>query len=157
VITAAAKISAWATEVVTGFRTTSVSSSSAQRTVTCWLKKVRYEVFGYPETIFLEGLTSKKYMDKMDTLAIYQLWKRRKVMTRVTATEFKNNIGAFSDAAMSEPVIITSHQRDRLVLLSADEYRRLMGITEGVTDSDKERITRGLERHRNTIMELANR
>ncbi|MEM7318186.1 MAG: type II toxin-antitoxin system prevent-host-death family antitoxin, partial [Pseudomonadota bacterium] len=41
-------------------------------------------------------------------------------MTRVTATEFKNNIGAFSDAAMSEPVIITSHQRDRLVLMSAD-------------------------------------
>ena len=35
-------------------------------------------------------------------------------MTRVSATEFKNNIGAFSDAAMNEPVIITSHQRDRL-------------------------------------------
>jgi prevent-host-death family protein len=79
------------------------------------------------------------------------------LMTRVTATEFKNNIGAFSDAAMSEPVIITSHQRDRLVLLSADEYRRLTGVTEGISDSDKERITRGLERHRNTIMELANR
>lgn len=78
-------------------------------------------------------------------------------VTRVTATEFKNNIGAFSDAAMSEPVIITSHQRDRLVLLSADEYRRLTGVTEGISDSDKERITRGLDRHRNTIMELANR
>lgn len=78
-------------------------------------------------------------------------------MTRVTATEFKNNIGAFSDAAMSEPVIITSHQRDRLVLLSADEYRRLTGVTEDISDSDKERITRGLDRHRNTIMELANR
>lgn len=78
-------------------------------------------------------------------------------MTRVTATEFKNNIGAFSDAAMSEPVIITSHQRDRLVLLSAEEYRRLTGVTEGISDSDKERIARGLERHRNTIMELANR
>jgi prevent-host-death family protein len=79
------------------------------------------------------------------------------IMTRVTATEFKNNIGAFSDAAMSEPVIITSHQRDRLVLLSADEYRRLTGVPEGITDHDKARITRGLERHRNTIMELANR
>lgn len=42
-------------------------------------------------------------------------------MTRVTATEFKNNVGAFSDAAMREPVIITSHQRDRLVLISAYE------------------------------------
>jgi len=78
-------------------------------------------------------------------------------MTRVTATEFKNNIGAFSDAAMREPVIITSHQRDRLVLLSADEYRRLTGIPEGISDDDKARIKQGLERHRNTIMELANR
>ena len=78
-------------------------------------------------------------------------------MTRVSATEFKNNIGAYSDAAMSEPVIITSHQRDRLVLLSADEYRRLTDIPEGITDKDKARITRGLERHRNTLVELANR
>jgi prevent-host-death family protein len=78
-------------------------------------------------------------------------------MTRVTATEFKNNIGAFSDVAMSEPVIITSHQRDRLVLLSADEYRRLTGMSEGITADDKARITSGLDRHRKTIMELANR
>lgn len=54
-------------------------------------------------------------------------------------------------------MIITSHQRDRLVLLSADEYRRLTSLSEGITDDDKARITRGLERHRNTIMELANR
>lgn len=78
-------------------------------------------------------------------------------MTRVSATEFKNNIGAYSDAAMSEPIIITSHQRDRLVLLSADEYRRLTTIPEGISDEDKARITRGLERHRNTLIELANR
>ncbi len=63
-------------------------------------------------------------------------------MTRVTATEFKNNIGAFSDAAMQEPVIITSHQRDRLVLLSADEYRRLTGDkSQGVSD-DRKRFIR---------------
>ena len=78
-------------------------------------------------------------------------------MTRVTATDFKNNIGAFSDAAMNEPVIITSHQRDRLVLLSADEYRRLTALPEAVTGKDKERVARGLERHRNTLMELAQR
>lgn len=78
-------------------------------------------------------------------------------MNRVTATDFKNNIGAFSDAAMTEPVIITSHQRDRLVLLSAAEYRRLTGAQDGVSEADKDRITRGLERHRNTIIELAKR
>lgn len=78
-------------------------------------------------------------------------------MTRVTATEFKNNIGAFSDAAMTSPVIITSHQRDRLVLLSAEEYRRIIGDAEAVTDDDKARVARGLERHRNTLTELAQR
>lgn len=78
-------------------------------------------------------------------------------MTRVTATEFKNNIGAFSDAAMQEPVIITSHQRDRLVLLSADEYQRLTGTPESVSEDRKRLIRERAEYHRNTIVELANR
>ncbi len=78
-------------------------------------------------------------------------------MARVTATEFKNNIGTYSDAAMSEPVIITSHQRDRLVLMSADEYRRLTDTENGVTPEVEERIKRTLATHRETIMELAKR
>lgn len=78
-------------------------------------------------------------------------------MTRVTATDFKNNIGAYSDTAMQEPVIITSHQRDRLVLMSAEEYQRL---TRGMVDkpTDRTRLIRErAEYHRNTIVELAKR
>jgi len=78
-------------------------------------------------------------------------------MTRVSATEFKNNIGAFSDAAMTEPVIITSHQRDRLVLLSADEYRRITGTSEGLSDEDRARMRRIADRHANTLTELSKR
>lgn len=78
-------------------------------------------------------------------------------MTRVSATEFKNNIGAYSDAAMSEPVIITSHQRDRLVLLSAEEYRRLVGDEEEISPEMKKRIAANLEKHRATLIELAKR
>ena len=78
-------------------------------------------------------------------------------MTRVSATEFKNNIGTFSDAAMNEPVIITSHQRDRLVLMSADEYRRLTGTQNGISPEVERLMERRLEKHRNTIIELANR
>lgn len=79
-------------------------------------------------------------------------------MTRVTATEFKQNIGAFSDAAMSEPVIITNHDRDRLVLLSAEEYRRLTGNKlQGISKERRHEIREGIEYHRNTIIELANR
>jgi prevent-host-death family protein len=78
-------------------------------------------------------------------------------MTRVSATEFKNNIGAFSDAAMREPVIITSHQRDRLVLISADEYRRLTGGSEDPREARRRELREGAEYHRETILELAKR
>ncbi|MEL7167637.1 MAG: type II toxin-antitoxin system prevent-host-death family antitoxin [Pseudomonadota bacterium] len=77
-------------------------------------------------------------------------------MTRVTATEFKNNLGAYSDAAMSEPVIVTSHNRDRLVLLSAEEYKRLTdAATNAATTTDH--IDQILQRHKATILDLADR
>lgn len=78
-------------------------------------------------------------------------------MTRVTASEFKNNIGAFSDVAMREPVIITSHQRDRLVLISADEYRRLTGAPDRLSEERRRELGEGIEYHRHTIIELARR
>ncbi|MEQ9347263.1 MAG: type II toxin-antitoxin system Phd/YefM family antitoxin [Thalassospira sp.] len=79
-------------------------------------------------------------------------------MTRVSATEFKNNIGTFSDAAMQEPVIITSHQRDRLVLMSAEEYRRLTDSSAAtLTDERKRQIRERANYHRDTIIELAQR
>jgi prevent-host-death family protein len=44
---------------------------------------------------------------------------------RVTATEFQNAVGQFSDKALREPVTITKQGRDHLVLLSAEEYARM--------------------------------
>lgn len=44
---------------------------------------------------------------------------------RVTATEFQNSVGLFSDKALREPVTITKQGRDHLVLLSADEFIRM--------------------------------
>jgi PHD/YefM family antitoxin component YafN of YafNO toxin-antitoxin module len=78
-------------------------------------------------------------------------------MTRVTATEFKNNIDTLSEEALSQPVIITSDQRDHLVLISAEEYQRLTGATEDLATNMEERIKRTLGRHHDTIMELAKR
>jgi prevent-host-death family protein len=48
-------------------------------------------------------------------------------MPRATAQEFQRNIGRYQDLALREPVEITRHGREHLVLLSADEYRRLKG------------------------------
>ena len=44
---------------------------------------------------------------------------------RVSATEFQNSVGLFSDRALREPVMITKQGRDHLVILSAEEYTRM--------------------------------
>ena len=43
----------------------------------------------------------------------------------VTSAEFQKSFGRYREAAIREAVFITNHGRDSLVLLSADEYRRL--------------------------------
>jgi prevent-host-death family protein len=47
-------------------------------------------------------------------------------MTRVSATEFQNHVGRYLDAVQREPVIVTSHGRDRGVLISPELYQRLV-------------------------------
>jgi PHD/YefM family antitoxin component YafN of YafNO toxin-antitoxin module len=44
---------------------------------------------------------------------------------RVTTAEFIKNYGALADKALIEPVTITKNGRDRLVVVSAEEYSRL--------------------------------
>ena len=46
-------------------------------------------------------------------------------MTSVTSGELQKNFGAYRTIAMKEPVTVTNHGRDDLVILSFDEYRRL--------------------------------
>lgn len=43
----------------------------------------------------------------------------------VTSAEFQKNFGRYREAAIREAVTITNHGRESLVLLSAEEYRRL--------------------------------
>ena len=43
----------------------------------------------------------------------------------VPAAEFQRNIGTYQDRALTEPVFVTRNGRERTVLLSVDEYRRL--------------------------------
>lgn len=47
-------------------------------------------------------------------------------MVSVTSVEFQRNIGQYQDVALTEPVTITKHGRERLVLLSAEEFQRLL-------------------------------
>ena len=43
----------------------------------------------------------------------------------VTSAEFQKHFGRYRETAIREAVTITNHGRDSLVLLSAEEYRRL--------------------------------
>ena len=45
--------------------------------------------------------------------------------TRVTASEFQQAFGSLSDKARHEPVVITKHGRDSLVIMAAEERERL--------------------------------
>ena len=45
--------------------------------------------------------------------------------TRVSASEFQAAFGALSDKARHEPVVITKHGKDSLVVMSAEEWARL--------------------------------
>lgn len=60
--------------------------------------------------------------------------------TRATASEFQQAFGALSDRARHEPVVITKHGRDSLVVISAEEWERLkrrdrrVGLTTELSD-----------------------
>ena len=46
-------------------------------------------------------------------------------MSKITSAEFQRNLGLYQDKALAEPVTITKNGRERLVLLSVEEYQRL--------------------------------
>ncbi len=69
-------------------------------------------------------------------------------MPRVSSTDLSNRLGQYQDEALIRPLIIPKNNRDRLVLLSIEEYRRLKQLdrkalfVEELTDSDLEAISR---------------
>ncbi len=46
-------------------------------------------------------------------------------MEMVSAGDFQRKIGHYQDRALVEPVMVTRNGRERLVLLSAEEFKRL--------------------------------
>jgi prevent-host-death family protein len=45
-------------------------------------------------------------------------------MMTVSTAEFQRHFGRYQDAALARPVAITRNGRERLVVLSTEEYRR---------------------------------
>jgi len=46
-------------------------------------------------------------------------------MLKVSSAEFQRNIGRYQDAALTQPVAVTRNGRERTVMISVEEYRRL--------------------------------
>lgn len=46
-------------------------------------------------------------------------------MIKVGAAEFQRNIGHYQDVALTQPVAVTRNGRERTVMISVAEYRRL--------------------------------
>jgi prevent-host-death family protein len=43
----------------------------------------------------------------------------------ISSTEFQRNFGALADKASREPVIITTHGREKLALIPIEDWNRL--------------------------------
>ena len=67
-------------------------------------------------------------------------------MKRVATAELIRNFGVHGDIAMSSPVIVTKNDRDRLVLISIEQYEQLKHVynasEDGSAKSHRERAKR---------------
>ena len=69
-------------------------------------------------------------------------------MITVSAAEFQRHFGRYQDEALMQPVAITRNGRERLVVISTEEYRRLKRRSREVlragdlTDAELEAIAR---------------
>ena len=70
-------------------------------------------------------------------------------MITVTASEFQQHFGRYQDEALTQPVAITRNGRERLVMLSAEEYRKLRRRArevikvEDLSDAEVAQIAKG--------------
>jgi prevent-host-death family protein len=51
-------------------------------------------------------------------------------MVTVTAAELQKQFGRYREIAIREPVSVTHHGRESLVVMSADEYKRLKAMDD---------------------------
>ncbi len=67
--------------------------------------------------------------------------------TRVTSSQFQKEYGRYSSMAKREPVTVTNHGRDELVIVDAQEYERLRRLddrvaipVEALSEADLDRL-----------------
>jgi prevent-host-death family protein len=110
---------------------------------------------GVPRQTILAGLR------KLRIIRIFRKEELQPMLT-VSSAEFQRHFGTYQDKALAEPVAITRNGRERLIVMAADEYRRLMRRArqvlpvEALSDADLEAIaqTEMASRHQHLDREL---
>jgi PHD/YefM family antitoxin component YafN of YafNO toxin-antitoxin module len=64
---------------------------------------------------------------------------------RISSAEFVRSFSHHADAALTDPVVVTHHGRDRLVMLSIDAYRELLALAAAGDIAAGEAVRKGLE------------
>jgi prevent-host-death family protein len=79
-------------------------------------------------------------------------------MITITAAELQNHFGKWRERAQREPVSITHHGRETLVMVSSEEYQRLKQYDAQeapLTEDEKNLIEARMDIHRHTLEKLA--
>jgi prevent-host-death family protein len=106
-----------------------------------WRRSVDALVVGAPVKPELGPLDG--HLENPDNTDYTDFWSDKSMASQsVTSAEFQKGFGRYREAALKEPLTITNHGRESLVLISAEEYRRLkrrerrvMGLDD-FTDAD---------------------
>ncbi len=76
-------------------------------------------------------------------------------MRRITSAELLRSFGQYSDAALAEPVIVTKNGRDRLVLMSIEQYNVFQHALDGYEDAQAEGRRKRAKPQRNATFRRA--
>lgn len=70
--------------------------------------------------------------------------------TRITSSEFQKEYGRYAAIAKRQPVLITNHGRDELVVMDAGEFERLRKLdtrvampVDALSEADLDRLEKG--------------
>ena len=76
-------------------------------------------------------------------------------MVTITAADLAKQFGKYRDIALREPVSVTHHGRETLVMLAADEYKRLKNMEEDMDKDRKAAMAKIFDTHKGTFEKLA--
>ena len=73
-------------------------------------------------------------------------------MTTITASELQKKFGKYQAVAQREPITVTSHGRESVVIMSVSEHYRLKSLEDAMSEK---LIDERISVHEETLLKLA--